>query len=68
MYYNVFSLKSQLKIRKNFYLVEQMVHLTGLEPARECSRQPLKLMRLPIPPQVHVVRGVGLEPTKSVLS
>jgi hypothetical protein len=28
-----------------------MVRLSGFEPPRSCDRQPLKLVRLPIPPQ-----------------
>ncbi len=33
------------------------VRETGLEPAQDCSRQPLKLVRLPIPP---LPRGIAL--------
>jgi hypothetical protein len=28
-----------------------LVRLSGFEPPRSCDRQPLKLVRLPIPPQ-----------------
>ena len=31
-----------------------MVQLMGLEPIRECSHYPLKVARLPIPPQLHI--------------
>ena len=30
-----------------------MVRKGGLEPPRSCDRQPLKLVRLPIPPLPH---------------
>jgi hypothetical protein len=30
-----------------------MVRWNGLEPSRSCPRQPLKLVRLPIPPPPH---------------
>ena len=30
---------------------EVLVRLSGFEPPRSCDRQPLKLVRLPIPPQ-----------------
>ena len=36
---------------------------TGLEPARDCSRQPLKLVRLPIPPLRHVWKLLRLAAT-----
>ncbi len=32
---------------------EEMVRKGGLEPPRSCDRQPLKLVRLPIPPLPH---------------
>ena len=35
-----------------------MVRKGGLEPPRYCYRQPLKLVRLPIPPLPQVVSGV----------
>jgi hypothetical protein len=31
----------------------------GLEPPRPCERQHLKLVRLPIPPSGHMMRGAG---------
>ena len=31
-----------------------LVQLMGLEPIRECSHYPLKVARLPIPPQLHI--------------
>ena len=34
----------------------RMVRKKGLEPSRYCYRQPLKLVRLPIPPLPQVVR------------
>ena len=33
---------------------EEMVRKGGLEPPRSCDRQPLKLVRLPIPPLPHI--------------
>lgn len=39
------------------------VRLTGFEPACPCDGHPhLKLARIPIPPQAHVVWAEGLEP------
>jgi hypothetical protein len=32
-------------------IVKEVVRLSGFEPPRSCDRQPLKLVRLPIPPQ-----------------
>ena len=44
-----------------------MVRKGGLEPPRSCDRQPLKLVRLPIPPLPHVESwqssGIGLDKT-----
>ena len=40
-----------------------MVGKTGVAPAWTCARQPLKLVRLLIPPLAHVVLGVRLELT-----
>ena len=37
---------------------EGLVRKGGLEPPRYCYRQPLKLVRLPIPPLPQVVSGV----------
>ena len=37
--------------------VETMVRLRGVEPPRPCGHKPLKLARLPIPPQPPEVRG-----------
>src|SRR5437016_3912502 len=31
----------------------KLVRATGVEPARPCGHQPLKLARLPIPPRAH---------------
>ena len=36
--------------------LESLVGAAGLEPARACARQPLKLARLPVPPRPDVVR------------
>ena len=32
-----------------------MIGAAGLEPARACARQPLKLARLPVPPRPDVI-------------
>ena len=42
-----------------------MVRKGGLEPPRSCDRQPLKLVRLPIPPLPHLE---GSESKLSVIS
>ena len=34
-------------------ITSNMVRATGVEPARPCGHQPLKLARLPIPPRAH---------------
>ncbi len=38
--------------------LKNLVRKGGLEPPRYCYRQPLKLVRLPIPPLPQVVRGL----------
>ena len=35
-----------------------MVRKGGFEPPRSCERQPLKLVRLPVPPLPHVTKAV----------
>ena len=36
-------------------LEKKLVRPSGFEPPRYCYRQPLKLVRLPVPPRPHVV-------------
>ena len=46
---------------------EGLVRKGGLEPPRYCYRQPLKLVRLPIPPLPQVVPGLGPDFLSKVL-
>ena len=43
-----------------------MVRKRGLEPLRYCYRQPLKLVRLPIPPLPQSREGETLPPKENV--
>jgi hypothetical protein len=37
------------------YIKKKMVRSSGFEPPRYCYRQPLKLVRLPVPPRPHCI-------------
>lgn len=41
-----------------------LVRSSGFEPPRYCYRQPLKLVRLPVPPRPHVVDKDSLTATE----
>ena len=48
--------------------VEKMVRSSGFEPPRYCYRQPLKLVRLPVPPRPHRARCTNPNRQRILLS
>ncbi len=42
---------------------KEMVRKGGLEPPRSCDRQPLKLVRLPIPPLPRLRPAISFQPS-----
>jgi hypothetical protein len=44
--------------------MENLVRPSGFEPPRYCYRQPLKLVRLPVPPRPHIVDKDSLTATE----
>lgn len=44
---------SAIFLRRKTFKCRRLVRSSGFEPPRYCYRQPLKLMRLPVPPRPH---------------
>src|SRR5579863_28356 len=53
-----------LQILTEVYVEGRLVRSSGFEPPRYCYRQPLKLVRLPVPPRPHSGAGRTCSPRK----